>query len=144
MQKSKSLKKSEIEREWHLIDAKDQVLGRMSTRIAKLLMGKDKVYYVPHLDCGDFVVLTNAEKVKVTGRKETQKLYQRHSGYPGGFKEITFEKQMAKDPEKIIVHAVGGMLPKNKLRNPRLKRLKIFIGEDHGFADKFKKEKPEK
>ena len=144
MQKSKSLKKSEIERKWHLIDAKDQILGRMSTRIAKLLMGKDKVYYVPHLDCGDFVVLINAEKVKVTGRKETQKLYQRHSGYPGGFKEITFEKQMAKDPEKIIVYAVGGMLPKNKLKDPRLKRLKIFTGAEHKFADKFKQPEEEK
>lgn len=144
MQKSKSLKKSEIEREWHLIDAKDQVLGRMSTKMAKLLMGKDKVYYVPHLDCGDFVVLINAEKVKVTGKKKTQKLYQRHSGYPGGFKEITFEKQMAKDPEKIIVHAVGGMLPKNKLRTPRLKRLKVFVGEGHRFVDKFEKQKGKK
>ncbi len=144
MHKTTNLKKSEIEVNWHLIDAKDQVLGRMSTKIAKLLMGKDKVYYVPHLDCGDFVVLINAEKVRVTGKKETQKLYQRHSGYPGGFKEITFEKQMARDPEKIIIQAVGGMLPKNKLRGPRLERLKIFAGEEHKFADKFKKETPEK
>ena len=138
--KTKSTKKSEIKRNWHLFDAKDKILGRMSSQIAMLLMGKGKPYFVPHLDCGDYVVVTNAAQVKVTGKKQEQKKYYRHSGYPGGFKELIFNQQMAKDPRKIISHAVSGMLPKNKLRDKRLARLKIFIDENHPYKDKFKKE----
>lgn len=134
--KTKSTKKSEIERDWYLLDIKDKILGRSATKIAQLLMGKNKPYFVPYLDCGDYVVVVNAAKVKVTGRKTAQKKYYRHSGYPGGFKEITFEKQMEKDPRKIILHAVSGMLPKNKLRDPRLARLKIFVNEKHSLKNK--------
>ena len=131
-------KKSEIKRSWHLIDARGQTLGRLSTKIAKLLMGKDKPYFVRYLDCGDWVVITNAGEVKVTGRKASQKLYYRHSGYPGGFKQITFEKQMALDPSKVIKHAISGMLPKNKLRKRMLARLRIYADANHPYKDKFK------
>lgn len=136
--KTKATKTSEIKRSWHLIDAKDQVLGRLSTKIASLLMGKDKPYFVNYLDCGDYIVVTNATKVKVTGQKAKQKMYYRHSGYPGGFREISFAKQKKKDPRKIIRHAVAGMLPKNKLRDRRLARLKIFVDDKHLYQDKFK------
>lgn len=136
MQKTKTLKKSEINRKWRLIDAQGQVLGRLSTQVAGWLMGKNKPNQVPYLDNGDYVVVVNAAKVKVTGRKEKQKKYYRHSGYPGGFKEITFAEQMAKDPRRIITRAVAGMLPKNKLRDPRLARLKVFINDQHPYGDK--------
>lgn len=135
--KTKATKASEIKREWHLIDAKDQILGRMAVKIASLLMGKEKIYLVNYLDCGDYVVVINAENVQVTGRKREQTIFYRHSGYPGGFKEISFKQQMAKDPTQIIRHAVSGMLPKNKLRDMRLARLKIFAGSKHDFEDKF-------
>ena len=136
--KTRATKKSEIKRVWHLIDAQGKILGRMATQIARFLVGKDKPYFVNYLDCGDYVVVTNAAKVRVTGRKAKQKKYYRHSGYPGGFREITFEKQMARDPRKIIRHAVAGMLPKNKLRAKRLARLKIFVNDKHPYEEKFK------
>lgn len=120
-----------------MIDAQDQILGRLATQIAALLIGKSKLYFVPHLDCGDFVVVVNAAKVRVTGRKVKQKKYYRHSGYPHGFKEITFERQLRRDPSQIIYQAVLGMLPKNKLRAPRLARLKIFADTKHPYKDKF-------
>lgn len=138
MKKTKATKVSEIKRDWHLVDAKDQILGRLATQIAPLLMGKNKPSFVHYLDCGDYVVVTNASQVKVTGRKAAQKMYYRHSGYPGGFREISFEKQMEKDPRKVIRHAVKGMLPKNKLQDKRLKRLKIFAGEKQPYQDKIK------
>jgi large subunit ribosomal protein L13 len=133
-----SPKASEIRRAWHLIDAKGEILGRLANRIATLLTGKHKSYFVPHLDCGDYVVVTNAAGVVVSGRKTKDKKYYRHSGYPGGFRQITFREQMAKDPRKIIQHAVAGMLPKNKLRSKRLARLKIFINEKHPYGEKIK------
>lgn len=138
MTRTYSPKASEIKRSWHLIDAKDQILGRMATKIATLLMGKNKPNFVPHLDCGDYVVVINAAEVQVTGQKKEKKKYYRHSGYPGGFKEITFKQQMAKDPRKIVRHAVSGMLPKNKLRDERLARLKIFVDKKHPYEGKFK------
>lgn len=136
MKKTKLLKASEIKRDWHLIDAKGKILGRLSSWIAKILMGKNKSDYTPHLDSGDYVVVINAAKVEVSGRKRKQKLYRRHSGYPGGFREITFEKQMERDPRKIIHKAVSGMLPDNKLKDRRLARLKIFVDENHPYKDK--------
>jgi large subunit ribosomal protein L13 len=135
--KTQATKAEEIKRDWHLIDAKDEILGRMAVRIASLLMGKEKVYLVNYLDCGDYVVVINAEKVQLTGRKKEQNIFYRHSGYPGGFKEVPFQTQMAKDPTQIIRHAVSGMLPKNKHRDERLSRLKIFAGNKHHFEDKF-------
>jgi len=139
--KTRSIKKSEIKRNWHLIDAKGQILGRLATKIANLLMGKSKPYFVSHLDCGDYVVVINASQVKVSGRKAQQKKYYRYSGYPGGLKETTFFQQIVKDPRKIIGHAVAGMLPKNKLRDKRLVRLKIFAGEEHPYKDKIQNSK---
>jgi len=140
--KTKTTKFKEINRDWHLIDAKEQILGRLAVKIASFLMGKEKINFVPYLDGGDFVVVINAAKIKLTGEKKMKKVYHRHSGYPGGFKTISFQQQMAKDPKKIIYHAVSGMLPQNKLRDKRLARLKIFIDDKHSYEDKFvRKEK---
>lgn len=125
------VKESEVERKWHLVDAGDQVLGRVATQIASLLIGKQKVQKSPNLDCGDYVVVINSDNVKVTGRKASQKMYRRHSGYPGGFKEITFEKQMKKDSTFVIAEAVKNMVPKNKLRDGRMLRLFVYPGADH-------------
>jgi len=123
-----------------LLDAEEQILGRLAVKVATLLMGKQKPYFVSHLDCGDYVVVVNAAKIKLSGEKKMKKVYYSHSGYPGGFKEITFQHQFAKDPTKIIYQAVAGMLPKNKLQDGRLSRLKIFIEAKHDYEDKFKKE----
>lgn len=138
MKKTKATKRSEIKREWHLIDVKGKMLGRTSTQIAQLLVGKDKVYYQPNLDCGDYVVVINVEEIEISGRKRKQKLYYRHSGYPGGFRELTFAQMMKRDSRKVIRHAVNGMLPKNKLRDKRLARLKVFANDKHPYQDKFK------
>ncbi|OGY16374.1 MAG: 50S ribosomal protein L13 [Candidatus Chisholmbacteria bacterium RIFCSPHIGHO2_01_FULL_49_18] len=135
-----SPKAKEIKRTWHLVDYTDQLLGRTATKIASFLIGKGKPYFTPHLDCGDYVVVVNAEKVKVSGKKSTQKIYYRHSGYPGGFKQIPYARQMEKDPRKVIELAVKGMLPKNKLRAVRLRRLKVFVGDKHPYQEKMNKE----
>ena len=135
-----SPKAKEIKRTWHLVDYTDQLLGRTATKIASFLIGKGKPYFTPHLDCGDYVVVVNAEKVKVSGKKSTQKIYYSHSGYPGGFKQIPYARQMEKDPRKVIELAVKGMLPKNKLRAVRLRRLKVFVGDKHPYQEKMNKE----
>lgn len=127
-----------VERKWHLIDAKDQILGRTATKIARILSGKNKVEYVPYLDVGDHVVVINAKEVAVTGKKERQKTYYRHSGYPGGLKAETLRELRERRPEEIIRKAVRGMLPKNKLQKPMLKRLYIFAGTEHPYQNKFK------
>jgi large subunit ribosomal protein L13 len=114
-------------------------LGRVATQIAQKLIGKTKPYFTSHLDCGDYVVVINSNDVKVTGRKEQNKIYYRHTNFPNGLKQITFDRQLEKDSRKIITRAVSSMLPKNKLRSPRLKRLKIFKTETHIYADKLKK-----
>ena len=129
---------SQVKRGWHLINVKDKVLGREATAIAKLLMGKNKPYFVRNLDCGDNVVIVNAQDVKVTGKKETDKKYYRHSGYPGGFKVRTFKELKSSNPAEIIKHAVKGMLPQNRLRDKMLRRLFIFRDENHPYADKLK------
>jgi large subunit ribosomal protein L13 len=128
----------DIKREWHQIDVRGKVLGRASSEIAHLLMGKGKAYFVRNLDCGDYVVVTNAREIKVTGNKEEQKNYYRHSGYPGGFKKETLKELRVRKPEEIIIHAVKGMLPQNKLRDKMLKRLFVFPEESNKYADKFK------
>lgn len=138
MKQTKSTKLAQIKREWHLIDLKDKTLGRISTDIVKLLMGKGKPYFVRNLDLGDYVVIINARDVKVTGKKETNKIYHRHSGYPGGKKEETLGKLRIRKPEDIIIHAVRGMLPQNKLRRRMLKRMFVFAGETHKYEDKFR------
>ncbi len=129
--KTYSARPSDIEREWHIIDASDKTLGRLSTRIARLLMGKHKPMFTPSQDTGDFVVVINAEKVHVTGNKASQKLYYRHSGYPGGFKSVTLEKTMQNHPTRVIEHAVKGMLPHTRLGARMRKRLRVYAGEKH-------------
>lgn len=131
-------KESEVTRQWHLIDAKGEILGRLATKIAVFLMGKNKASYSTHMDSGDFVVVLNAEKIVVSGRKAEQKLYQRNSGYPGGFKEVKYERMMAVHPERVLEHAVSGMVPDNKLKAERMKRLNVIVGNENPFADKFK------
>lgn len=121
----------ENERTWHLVDVKNKVLGRVSTRIARILMGKHKPTWQPHLDMGDYVVVINAAKVAVTGRKEDQKRYFRYSGYPGGLKEENLRRLRSRKPEEIIYHAVAGMLPKTRLGNAMIKKLFVYPGEEH-------------
>lgn len=130
-------KQKEIKREWHLMDAKDQVLGRFSSQVAILLMGKHKSSYSAHMDSGDNVVVVNAEKIKLTGKKKEQKSYISHSGYPGGFKEISFEKMSKEDPKRVLALAISGMLPDNRLKAKRLVRLHIETGEKHKYNNKF-------
>jgi large subunit ribosomal protein L13 len=137
-QLTQTTKAADIKREWHVIDVKDKALGRVSSEIAQLLMGKSKPYFVRNLDCGDYVVVINAKVVKATGNKEEQKNYYRHSGYPGGFKVETLRELRARKPEEIITHAVKGMLPQNKLRDKMLRRLFVFAGEEHKYEDKFR------
>jgi len=131
-------KGKDIKREWHLIDAKGEVLGRIATQAAIFLMGKHKPTYAPHLDSGDFVVILNAKDVVVTGRKKEQKVYQSHSGYPGGFKEISFAKLSKEHPDRVIRFAVRGMLPDNRLKKDREARLKVANGGTNPFEEKFK------
>jgi len=127
-------KTGEIERKWHLIDADGQVLGRMATRIAALLRGKGKAEYTPHADTGDFVVVINAAKVKLTGKKDEQKTYTRYSGYPGGLRTIPVARVRERHPERLVEHAVAGMMPKNRLGRALLKKLKVYPGPEHPHA----------
>jgi large subunit ribosomal protein L13 len=120
-----------IQRQWHVIDAEGQRLGRLATEIATILRGKNKPTFTPHMDTGDFVIVVNAEKVVVTGRKATTKLYRRHSGRPGGMKVETFDKLQARIPERIIEQAVKGMLPKNSLGRKQFTKLKVYAGPEH-------------
>jgi large subunit ribosomal protein L13 len=123
--------KDKIEKKWWLIDADGVVLGRLATKIATILRGKDKAIYTPFFDSGDFVIVINSKKVKLTGKKEEQKMYYKHSGYMGGLKETSYKHMMEKYPERIIKNAVKGMLPKNKLNRKILKKLKIYAGSEH-------------
>ena len=129
--KSKMAKKETQERVWYVIDATDKVLGRLATRVARIIMGKNKPEWTPHTDCGDHVVVINAAKVKVTGRKLDQKVYHRHTGYPGGLKTITLGKQLAEKPERVIEHAVQGMCPKGILGRHMVTKLKVYGGPEH-------------
>lgn len=134
----KSIKQAEIIRNWHLLDAKNQVVGRLSTQIARLLMGKNKPYYTPYLDCGDYVVVINAKDVTFSGKKETQKIYWRHSGYPGGLRAKTAAIVRTAKPVELVRHAVVGMLPKNKLAREMLRKLYIYEKSENPHTDKFK------
>lgn len=124
-------KASDIKRDWYLVDAEGQVLGRLATEIASILRGKNKPEYTPHMDMGDFVVVVNADKIVVTGKKEQQKLYRRHTGYPGGLREVPFERMMEKHPERILEKAIRGMLPKNTLGRQMYRKLKVYAGPHH-------------
>lgn len=123
--------KGKVEKSWFVVDAKGQVLGRMATKIATVLMGKHKSTYTAHVDVGDFVVVINSDKVRLTGNKENQKIYFRHSGFPGGLKERTFAEQMKRDSTRIVKLAVRNMLPKNILSRKRLSKLKVYAGDSH-------------
>jgi len=138
MKKTYQPKQSEVKRAWHLIDAKGEVLGRISTKIATLLMGKQKSTYSQHMDSGDNVVVINAEKIILTGKKSFEKVYRSHSGYPGGFKEVSIEKMMKEHPNRVIEFAVYGMLPDNRLKADRMARLHVTKGEKHKYNEKFK------
>ena len=135
---TRATSQKDIIRDWHVVDVKGKTLGRVATQIAVMLMGKKKPYFVRNLDCGDHVVVINAKEVTVTGNKEKDKKYYRHSGYPGGFKSETLSELRARKPEEIIKEAVKGMLPQNKLRDRMLKRLHVFKEETHTYQDKFK------
>ena len=124
----------EVEREWVVIDATDQVLGRVAAKAAHILKGKHKPQYTPHVDTGDFVIIVNADKIRMTGTKATSKEYYRHSGFPGGLKMETFVEAMQKHPERVIEHAVKGMLPKNTLGRKQGKKLKVYVGPEHPHA----------
>ncbi len=129
--KTFSAKPHEVKRNWYVIDAEGKILGRLASEIARRLRGKHKPEYTPHVDTGDYIIVINAEKVKVTGRKEQQKVYYHHSGYPGGIKSITLNKQRAQHPERIIEIAVRGMLPKNPLGRAMFRKLKVYAGSQH-------------
>ena len=129
--KSYIAKPAEVERKWYVIDAEDKTLGKIASEVASILRGKKKSIYTPHVDTGDYVIVINAEKVRVTGKKEEQKIYKSHSGYPGGLKETTLRELRAKKPEEIIRHAVKGMMPKGKLGRQMFKKLKVYAGPEH-------------
>ena len=129
--KTFSLKNTEVSRDWVVFDASDKILGRFATKIADKLRGKDKPTFTPHVDGGDFVIVINADKVKVTGNKAEQKKYYKHSLYPGGLKEKSFKEVLKSTPERIIENAVKGMLPKNKLGKSIIKKLKVYSGSEH-------------
>jgi len=132
MRTTYTVKAGEIERKWYVVDAEGQTLGRLSSEIAKVLMGKHKPIYTPHLDTGDFVIVINAEKIQVTGKKLDQKLYRRHSGHPGGLKETNLKTMLSKKPEDVIKLSVKGMLPKKALGAQMLKKLKVYKDAEHG------------
>lgn len=138
--KSYIAKPAEVQRKWYVVDAEGKTLGRLASEIATVLRGKNKPTYTPHVDCGDNIIVINAEKVSVTGKKKKDKVYISHSGYPGGRKELPYEEMMAKKPEEIIRHAVKGMLPNGKLGRQMFKKLYVYAGPEHKHAA----QKPEK
>jgi large subunit ribosomal protein L13 len=134
VEKTYVTKQEDVQREWYVVDASGQTLGRLASQVARILRGKHKPIYSPSVDTGDHVIVVNAEKVHVTGRKLDQKIYYRHSGYPGGLKEITLRNLLQKHPTRVIEHAVRGMLPKNRLGRRMFKKLKVYAGPDHPHA----------
>jgi len=132
--KSFIAKPQEVERKWYVIDAEGKTLGRLASETASILRGKKKPIFTPHVDTGDYVIIINAEKVEVTGKKRKEKIYKHHTGYPGGLREITFEKLQAQKPEEIIRHAVKGMMPNGKLGRQMYKKLKVYAGQEHDHA----------
>lgn len=132
--KTQFAKREEVERKWYLVDAKDMVLGRLASKIATYLRGKTKPIFTPNVDTGDFVIVVNAEKIRLTGKKLDKKIYYHYTGYPGGLKEQTARERLSKSPEKMIIDAVKGMLPKNRLGRAMLKKLKVYRGNEHPHA----------
>ncbi len=129
--KSFVAKKEDISRDWYVVDATDQVLGRLASEVARRLRGKHKAIFTPHVDTGDFIIVVNAEKVTLTGRKMEQKMYHRHSGYPGGIRSVNARRMLDTHPERVLIAAVKGMLPKNRLGRQMLKKLKVYVGPEH-------------
>jgi large subunit ribosomal protein L13 len=144
MGKTWNAKPGEIDRHWYVVDAEGQTLGRLATRIADTLRGKHKAQYTPHVDTGDFVVVVNAEKIAVTGKKLDEKLYHRHSGYPGGLRTRTLREQLDRRPTEVLRKAVKGMLPRNRLSRAQLTKLKIYAGPEHPHEAQDPKPLPEK
>ncbi len=138
--KSYMAKSSNVERNWYVVDAEGKTLGRLASQIAHILRGKHKPIYTPHVDTGDFVIVVNADKIHVTGNKAEQKMYYRHSGYPGGLKGMNFNQVMEKDPTRAVYTAVKGMLPHNRLGRAMLKKLRVYAGPDHPHAAQMPKE----
>jgi large subunit ribosomal protein L13 len=134
MMKSYMARPLEVERKWYVVDAEGKHLGRLATEIVRVLRGKNKPQYTPHVDVGDFVVVVNADRVAVTGRKAEQRVYRRHSGYPGGMKETSYEEMLARKPTEILRKAVYGMMPKTRLARKQFKKLKIYAGPEHPHA----------
>ena len=132
--KTYAVKAGEIERRWYVVDAKGKTLGRLATQVASILRGKHKPVFSPHLDTGDYVIIINAEKIHVTGKKRSTKMYYRYSGYLGGLKSIVLSEQLEKHPERVLIHAIRGMLPKNRLGRAMLKKLKVYAGPQHPHA----------
>ena len=132
-------KPAEVERKWYVVDAEGKTLGRMASEVAAILRGKNKPTFTPHVDCGDYVIVINAEKVAVTGKKRQEKSYKRHTGYPGGLRELTFEQLLEKHPEEVVKHAIKGMMPTGKLGRQMYKKLKVYAGPEH----KHEAQKPE-
>jgi len=130
--KTFSAKPESVKRDWFVVDAENKVLGRLATEIARRLRGKHKPEYTPHVDTGDYIVVINAEKLRVTGRKETSKMYYHHTGFPGGLKEVRYDKQMQEHPERILEAAVKGMLPKGPLGRAMFRKLRVYAGTEHG------------
>jgi large subunit ribosomal protein L13 len=143
MQKTWNAKAETVERRWYVVDAEGQTLGRLATRIADTLRGKRKPEYTPHVDTGDFVVVVNAEKIAVTGKKLDEKLYYRHSGYPGGLRSRTLAEQLERRPTEVLRKAVKGMLPRNRLANRQITKLKIYAGPEHPHAAQNPEQLPE-
>ncbi len=129
--KTWTVRPNDIERKWYIVDAQELILGRLATEVARILRGKHRPEFTPNADCGDHIIVINAEKIRVTGKKETDKIYYHHTGHPGGLKSITLEKQRAEFPERVIESAVRGMMPKTPLGRSMLKKLKVYAGEDH-------------
>lgn len=138
--KTYSPKASEIERQWHVVDASDKVLGRMASQVARLLMGKHKPIYATHIDTGDYVIVVNAAQIRVSGKKLKNKIYYHHSGYPGGLKAIPLEVMLARHPERVIELAVKRMLPQNRLGRQMFKKLRVYVGQTHPHAGQVKGE----
>ncbi len=132
--KTYSAKPTDITRKWYILDASQATLGRLATQAADLLTGKSKPQFTHHVDCGDYVIVINADNLKVTGKKMTDKIYYRHTGFPGGIKDTTLAKQLEKDSRQVIIKAIRGMIPSNKLRDGRLARLKVYGGEEHNHS----------
>src|SRR5690554_3499517 len=133
-------KPDNIERKWYVVDAKGKTLGRLASQVASILKGKHKPIYSPHMDTGDFVIIVNASEVELTGKKKEQKMYRRNTGYPGGFKEVSYERMIREKPEKVVYEAVWGMIPHNRLGRKMITKLKVFRGAEH----KHQAQKPEK